>query len=147
MLSVLAATTPRTDLRHRSHLNRSSPADFSRSTPALRTPDPGRNRPFLPSVVFELSVRIPLSFLHQIFRAPGVQLIHRRDLREVQLARTSSRRRTKETTRAISLTPDPPPKRRNLLYFFVKIFGFGQITGETLSNFRQKSREVLKRSL
>ncbi|BBG96831.1 hypothetical protein Prudu_005758, partial [Prunus dulcis] len=71
--------------------------------------------------------------------APGVQLIHRRNLREVQLARTSSRRRTKETTRAISLTPDPPPKRRDLLYFFVEDFGYGQITGETLSNFRQKS--------
>ncbi|BBH10373.1 hypothetical protein Prudu_023145, partial [Prunus dulcis] len=47
----------------------------------------------------------------------------RRDPREVQLARTSSHRRTKETTRAISLTPDPPPKR------------------ETLLNFRQKSEE------
>ncbi|BBG94154.1 hypothetical protein Prudu_002369 [Prunus dulcis] len=72
--------------------------------------------------------------------APGVRLIRRRDPREVQLARTSSRRRTKETTRAISLTPDPPPKRRDLLYFFVEDFGYGQNTGETLPNFRQKSK-------
>ncbi|BBG98935.1 hypothetical protein Prudu_008462, partial [Prunus dulcis] len=59
--------------------------------------------------------------------ASGVQLIHMRDLREVQLARTSSRRRMKETTRAISLAPDPPPKCR--------------ISLETLPNFRQKSEE------
>ncbi|BBH05478.1 hypothetical protein Prudu_016871, partial [Prunus dulcis] len=55
------------------------------------------------------------SFVPDIRQAPGVQLIHRRDLREVQLARTSSRRRTKETTRAISLAPDPPPKCRSSL--------------------------------
>ncbi|BBN68159.1 hypothetical protein Prudu_306S000200, partial [Prunus dulcis] len=90
-------------------------ADFSRPTPAVRTPEPGRNWPLLPSVVFELSVRISPSFLHQIFRAPGVRLIHRRDLREVQLARTSSRRRTRETTRAVFLASDPPPKCRNSL--------------------------------
>ncbi|BBG95608.1 hypothetical protein Prudu_004200, partial [Prunus dulcis] len=48
---------------------------------------------------------------NQSCEAPGVQLIHRRDLREVQLARTSSRRRTKETTRAIILAPDPPPRQ------------------------------------
>ncbi|BBN69050.1 hypothetical protein Prudu_719S000300, partial [Prunus dulcis] len=47
--------------------------------------------------------------------APGVRLIHRRDLREVQLARTSSRRRTRETTRAVFLASDPPPKCRNSL--------------------------------
>ncbi|BBN67927.1 hypothetical protein Prudu_227S000500, partial [Prunus dulcis] len=44
--------------------------------------------------------------------APGVRLIHMGDPRKVQLARTSSRRRTKETTRAINLAPDPPPKCR-----------------------------------
>ncbi|BBN68683.1 hypothetical protein Prudu_527S000300, partial [Prunus dulcis] len=37
------------------------------------------------------------------------------DLREVQLARTSCHRRTKETTRAISLASDPPPKCRSSL--------------------------------
>ncbi|BBN67597.1 hypothetical protein Prudu_125S000400 [Prunus dulcis] len=63
--------------------------------------------------------------------APGVQLIHRRDLREVQQARTSSRRRTKETTRAIILAPTHHQS--------VEDFGYGQITGETLPNFRQKS--------
>ncbi|BBH05627.1 hypothetical protein Prudu_017074, partial [Prunus dulcis] len=63
--------------------------------------------------------------------APGVRLTSRRDPREVQLARTSSLRRTKETTRAISLASAPPPK----------YFGYGQITGETLPNFRQKSEE------
>ncbi|BBG97078.1 hypothetical protein Prudu_006091 [Prunus dulcis] len=44
--------------------------------------------------------------------APGVQLTHRRDLRRVQLARTSCRRRTKETTRAIISASAPPPKCR-----------------------------------
>ncbi|BBH07068.1 hypothetical protein Prudu_018880 [Prunus dulcis] len=63
--------------------------------------------------------------------APGVRLTSRRDPREVQLARTSSLRRTKETARAISLASAPPPK----------YFGYGQITGETLPNFRQKSEE------
>ncbi|BBH02202.1 hypothetical protein Prudu_012702, partial [Prunus dulcis] len=42
--------------------------------------------------------------------APGVRLTSRRDPREVQLARTSSLRRTKETARAISLASAPPPK-------------------------------------
>ncbi|BBH02914.1 hypothetical protein Prudu_013632, partial [Prunus dulcis] len=65
---------------------------------------------------------INLLFLDK--QAPGVRLIHRRDPREVQLARTSSRRRTKETTRAISLAPDPPLK------------------WETLPKFRQKSEET-----
>ncbi|BBG99995.1 hypothetical protein Prudu_009879, partial [Prunus dulcis] len=75
--------------------------------------------------------------------APGVRLIHRRDLREVQLARTSSRRRTRETTRAIFLASDPPPKCRNSLIseivWQVEDFGYGKNTGETLPNFRQKS--------
>ncbi|BBN68272.1 hypothetical protein Prudu_357S000200 [Prunus dulcis] len=44
--------------------------------------------------------------------APGVRLISRRDPREVQLARTSCLRRTKETARAISLAPAPPPSGR-----------------------------------
>ncbi|BBN68163.1 hypothetical protein Prudu_307S000400, partial [Prunus dulcis] len=46
--------------------------------------------------------------------APGVRLTSRRDPREVQLARTSSLRRTKETTRAISLASAPPPKWKTL---------------------------------
>ncbi|BBN69525.1 hypothetical protein Prudu_993S000100, partial [Prunus dulcis] len=54
----------------------------------------------------------PISSPNLSSEAPGVRLIHRRDPREVQLARTSSRRRTKETTRAIILAPDPPPKCR-----------------------------------
>ncbi|BBG98526.1 hypothetical protein Prudu_007947, partial [Prunus dulcis] len=76
--------------------------------------------------------------------APGVQLTHRRDLRRVQLARTSSRRRTKETARAIILAPDPPPKCRSSFVTFlnpVEDFGNGQNTGGTLPNFRQKSGE------
>ncbi|BBH04519.1 hypothetical protein Prudu_015683, partial [Prunus dulcis] len=71
---------------------------------------------------------------NQSSEAPGVRLISRRDPREVQLARTSSLRRTKETTRAISLAP-PTTK--------VEDFGYGQFTGETLPNFRQKSEENL----
>ncbi|ONH89460.1 hypothetical protein PRUPE_I001400 [Prunus persica] len=45
-------------------------------------------------------------------KAPEVQLTHRRDLRRVQLARTNSRRSTKETTRAIFPASAPPPKCR-----------------------------------
>ncbi|BBH05350.1 hypothetical protein Prudu_016715, partial [Prunus dulcis] len=75
--------------------------------------------------------------------APGVRLISRRDPREVQLARTISRRRTRETTRAVFLASDPPPKCRNSLIseivWQVEDFGYGQNTGETLPNFRQKS--------
>ncbi|KAI5316201.1 hypothetical protein L3X38_045377 [Prunus dulcis] len=52
---------------------------------------------------------------NQSCEAPEVQRIHRRDLQEVQLDRTSSRRRTKETTRAIILASDPPPKCRSSL--------------------------------
>ncbi|BBH02710.1 hypothetical protein Prudu_013369, partial [Prunus dulcis] len=78
---------------------------------------------------------------NQSSEAPGVRLIHRRDPRGVQLARTSSRRRTKETTRAIILAPDPPPKCRISLIALVEDFGFGQNTEETLPNFRQKLEE------
>ncbi|BBG97386.1 hypothetical protein Prudu_006500 [Prunus dulcis] len=84
--------------------------------------------------------------------APGVRLTSRRDPREVQLARTSSLRRTKETARAISLASAPPPKWKTLgmvklqgdsaeFSAEVEDFGYGQITGETLPNFRQKSEE------
>ncbi|BBH01648.1 hypothetical protein Prudu_011980 [Prunus dulcis] len=91
----------------------------------------------------ELPVARSPPFLNQISRAPGVRLISRRDPREVQLARTSSLRRTKETTRAISLAPAPPPKCRISLIsetvWQVEDFGYGQNIGETLPNFRQKS--------
>ncbi|BBH06783.1 hypothetical protein Prudu_018519 [Prunus dulcis] len=55
--------------------------------------------------------------------APGVRLTSRRDPREVQLARTSSLRRTKETTRAISLA--------SAHHQSVEDFGYGQITGDS----------------
>ncbi|BBH03099.1 hypothetical protein Prudu_013866, partial [Prunus dulcis] len=141
--AALATATPRADLRRRSHPNRSSPADISRSAPALRTPDSGRKLGKLPIGSLELPVARSPSFLNQISRAPGVRLIHRRDPREVQLARTSSLRRTKETTQAIRLALAPPPKCRISLIsetvWQVKDFGYGQNTGETLPNFRQKS--------
>ncbi|BBG93431.1 transposable element gene, partial [Prunus dulcis] len=71
--------------------------------------------------------------------APGVQLIHRRDLREVQLARTSSRRRTKETTRAISLAPDPPPKCRISLW---KTLGIVKIQGRLYRIFGRSRKKI-----
>ncbi|BBH05632.1 N-terminal nucleophile aminohydrolases superfamily protein [Prunus dulcis] len=67
--------------------------------------------------------------------APGVQLTHRRDLRRVQLARTSSHRSTR----------DPPPGHSKLPRHHVENFGIGQNTGETLPKFRQKSKGNLKR--
>ncbi|BBH00059.1 hypothetical protein Prudu_009961, partial [Prunus dulcis] len=49
---------------------------------------------------------------NQSCEAPGVRPNCRRDLRRVQLARTSSRRSTNETTRAIFPAFAPPPKCR-----------------------------------
>ncbi|BBH00058.1 LRR and NB-ARC domains-containing disease resistance protein [Prunus dulcis] len=76
---------------------------------------------------------------NQSCEAPGVRPNRRRDLRRVQLARTSSRRSTKETTRAIF------PAFAH--HQSVKDFGFGQNTGETLPNFRQKSKGTFKKNL
>ncbi|BBN69472.1 hypothetical protein Prudu_961S000200, partial [Prunus dulcis] len=69
-----AATTVRTDLRHRCQSKAKSPAVLPRPAPAAGAPEPGRNRPLLPSIVFELSVRISPSFLHQIFRVRHQEL-------------------------------------------------------------------------
>ncbi|BBG97313.1 hypothetical protein Prudu_006394 [Prunus dulcis] len=54
-----------------------------------------------------------------------------------------SRRRRKETTQAIILAPAPPTEAEDL----VEDFGYGQNTGETLPNFRQKSEENLKEEI
>ncbi|BBH03984.1 hypothetical protein Prudu_015003, partial [Prunus dulcis] len=71
--------------------------------------------------------------------APGVQLIHRRDLREVQLARTSCHRRTKETTRAISLASDPPPKCRSSLW---KTWDLVNLQGRLCRIFGRSRKEI-----
>ncbi|BBH05575.1 hypothetical protein Prudu_017011, partial [Prunus dulcis] len=44
-------------------------------------------------------------------------------------------------------TRDPPPGHSKLPRHHVKIFGFSQNTGETLPNFRQKSKGIFKRNL
>ncbi|KAI5313269.1 hypothetical protein L3X38_042443 [Prunus dulcis] len=68
-------------------------------------------------------------------QALEVKLNHRKDLQEVQLARTSMKR------------PGPLQLPRYLqdVGFIVENFGFSQITGETLPKFRQESRESLNR--
>ncbi|BBG95069.1 F-box family protein with DUF295 [Prunus dulcis] len=54
-------------------------------------------------------------------------------------SRPASCRSLKESTIGSLLTPAPPTKRR--ICCKVENFGFGQITGETLPNFRHESKE------
>ncbi|BBH01762.1 hypothetical protein Prudu_012133 [Prunus dulcis] len=80
--------------------------------------------------------RPPISLLRPPFpstHAPEARQNYRRDLQEVQLAWTSSRRSTQGSTTGPLLASAPP---RN-----VEDFGFGQNTRETLPNFRQESKE------
>ncbi|BBH02716.1 hypothetical protein Prudu_013376, partial [Prunus dulcis] len=73
--------------------------DSASVSPSRPDRSPPRGRPVLagkpcfpaevPSKPPELPAQNSPSFLHQIDRAPGVRLIHRRDPREVQLARTN----------------------------------------------------------
>ncbi|BBN69028.1 hypothetical protein Prudu_704S000100 [Prunus dulcis] len=79
---------------------------------------------------------------NQSCEAPGVQLINRRDLQEVQLARTSSHRRTKETTRAIILASDPPPKCRSSLW---KTLGVVKILGRLCRIFGRSRKKILRK--
>ncbi|BBG96666.1 hypothetical protein Prudu_005530, partial [Prunus dulcis] len=73
------------------------PPSFPEPSPPLHrrsSRNRARNRRFSLKL---LSSRSP-SILHQIVRAPEVRSIHRRDLQKVRLARTTSRRSTKEST-------------------------------------------------
>ncbi|BBG97244.1 hypothetical protein Prudu_006300, partial [Prunus dulcis] len=74
---------------------------------------------------------------NQSSEAPGVQLTHRRDLRRVQLARTSSRRRRKETTRAIILAP-----AHHRSVGPVEDFGYGQIQGRLCRILGRSRRKI-----
>ncbi|BBH02101.1 hypothetical protein Prudu_012565, partial [Prunus dulcis] len=133
---VATATTLGTDLRRGTVGTVTRPPFFFRPTPASEVPESGR-KTMISDDGSPIATRTSSSDFSSVSpptrssKAPGVQLIHRRDLREVQLARTSCHRRTKETTRAISLASDPHQSVEDL--------GFGQFTGETLPNFWQKS--------
>ncbi|BBG94610.1 hypothetical protein Prudu_002943 [Prunus dulcis] len=69
-------------------------------------------------------------------RAPGARQDCKGDFRRVKVARTICHRNTR----------DPPPGHSKLPHHHVEKFGIGQNTGETLPNFRQQSKGVLKRT-
>ncbi|BBN68569.1 hypothetical protein Prudu_477S000100, partial [Prunus dulcis] len=131
------------DLRHRSLSTQHVAAFLAWAVADISSPDIGRNLPFSPTVVIELPLDRSLLFRHHFFEeAPGVRLIHKRDPREVQLARTSSLRRTKETALGHQLSSRPPPKRFSETVGQVEDFGFGQNTGETLRIFGRSERKI-----
>ncbi|BBH09062.1 2-oxoglutarate and Fe(II)-dependent oxygenase superfamily protein [Prunus dulcis] len=85
--------------------------------------------------------RPPISLLRPPFpstQAPEARQKHRRDLQEVQLARTSSCRSAHASTTGPLLASAPPRSVGKL--DLVEDFGYGQNTGETLPNFRQESK-------
>ncbi|BBG96079.1 hypothetical protein Prudu_004782, partial [Prunus dulcis] len=93
----------------------SSTVQLPPSTPACPPPLllSGACRKLLenPAVLADFPTSVSPSSGHQISRT-RVRPNRMRDLRRVQLARTSSRRSTKETTRAIFPAFAPPPKCR-----------------------------------
>ncbi|BBN67675.1 hypothetical protein Prudu_150S000400 [Prunus dulcis] len=145
--AAAVATSGRLDLRRgHHHLRLGLPIFLHQSPAGGRSESIGNCRN--PTEVARTSLLSisSVSQSNQSSEAPGVRLISRRDPREVQLARTSLRR-TKETARAISLAPAPPPSVVLRLFDRWKTLGMVKYRGDSAEFSAEVGRNLIKKRL